>query len=149
MDYSCPTCDTMLAIIPFPTEEEVREAAAEGNTEAKKELRHRKQLNAWWKKAGAMMLKSPADLPDFQGERLCFVWDMVWGEKEKYVEIKYLNQVIWREFALWEGWERFNAVKNILKAKYGERFGGLTPTAGSEKYLYGDDGRADEKIEYR
>jgi len=37
-DLSCPSCDRMLVIVGFPTEEETREAASRGNAEAQREL---------------------------------------------------------------------------------------------------------------
>lgn len=45
-DYSCPTCEKMLAIVSFPTREEIEEAARKGNTDAKKELRAQKMIDA-------------------------------------------------------------------------------------------------------
>ena len=36
---SCPDCDKRLAILSYPTPEETREAAAEGNVEAISELK--------------------------------------------------------------------------------------------------------------
>ncbi len=39
LDVTCPRCDTMLLIVPYPTDEETREAAAAGNEEAIAELR--------------------------------------------------------------------------------------------------------------
>lgn len=38
-DASCPNCETMLAIVSFPTLNEIRSAAREGNKEAQKQLR--------------------------------------------------------------------------------------------------------------
>jgi hypothetical protein len=37
-DASCPNCETMLAIVSFPTLNDIRRAAREGNKEAQKEL---------------------------------------------------------------------------------------------------------------
>jgi hypothetical protein len=38
-DYSCPRCDTILVIVPYPTITQIEQAAAAGNPEAIKELR--------------------------------------------------------------------------------------------------------------
>ena len=38
MDFSCPSCDTMLLIVPYPTIDEMRRYAAAGNEKAKREL---------------------------------------------------------------------------------------------------------------
>ena len=39
LDVTCPRCDTMLLIVPYPTDEQTRAAAAGGNEEAIAELR--------------------------------------------------------------------------------------------------------------
>lgn len=39
LDVTCPRCDTMLLIVPYPTDAETRAAAAAGNEEAIAELR--------------------------------------------------------------------------------------------------------------
>ena len=38
LDVTCPDCDSMLLIVPFPTYEQTRAAAADGNEEAIAEL---------------------------------------------------------------------------------------------------------------
>ena len=39
LDVTCPACDSMLLIVPYPTFEQTRAAAADGNEEAIAELR--------------------------------------------------------------------------------------------------------------
>jgi len=56
--------------------------------------------------------------------------------------------VIWKEPAFYEGWPRFNQVKEILKAKYGAKFKSLKPTERSQLALYGDDLKVPEKISF-
>ena len=39
LDVTCPRCDTMLLIVPYPTDQETRDAAVAGDEEAIAELR--------------------------------------------------------------------------------------------------------------
>jgi hypothetical protein len=149
IDFHCPVCDEIVAIIGNPTEKEIRDAAAQGNPEAIASL---PALDAWVNRVETgrvMALESPDQLPDIEGERLCFTWDSMEDGDEYYAEIRFDRKVLWRELAFWEGCERFNQVKEILKARYGSRFYSLSPTSRSELYLYGDDLQAPGKIEFR
>ena len=60
------------------------------------------------------------------------------SEGERLTVIRFGDRVIWSEPERWEGLPRFEAVKAILKQRYGPRFRSLTPTEQSEMYLYGD-----------
>jgi hypothetical protein len=53
-------------------------------------------------------------------------------DDEIWTVIRCGERVIWRELAYWEGWERFNEVKDILKRCYGNRFASLEPSNASE-----------------
>lgn len=92
----------------------------------------------------AKMLKSADQLPELEGTAVEFVWDM---DNESTL-IKRGTKAVWKEPAIFEGWERFNEVKGLLKQKYGARFRSLTITRGSETYLYGDDLFAPQKISF-
>ncbi len=65
----------MLIIVSFPALEEIRNAAAAGNEEAKQMLpmvRQREDLEAAFKRNG---LKSADQLPELAGSELEFIWD--------------------------------------------------------------------------
>lgn len=71
---------------------------------------------------------------------LRLVWDLEERENElKCTVIKCGDKVIWREPAVYEGYERFAAVVSILKRKYGERLRDVQQTPASELFLYGDE----------
>jgi len=148
-DFHCPVCDEIVAIIGNPTEQEIRDAAARGNPKAIRSLPSLDKMVARTETARGMALRSPDQLPEIEGERLCFTWDSMEEGDEYNAEIRFGKKVLWRELAFWEGWERFNDVKDILKAKYGSRFYSLSPTSRSELYLYGDDLQSPGKIEFR
>lgn len=48
-----------------------------------------------------------------------------------------MEQIL-REPAIYEGYERFEKVAEILASKFGRRLQDLVPTRGSELFLYGD-----------
>jgi len=86
----------------------------------------------------ARSLKSPAQLPELEGETLVLTWDIEDEQKGGDTLIKHGERIIWREPAIYEGYERFEEVAQILKQKYRERLRDLVPTPHSEMYLYGD-----------
>ncbi len=148
LDGSCPKCGKMLIVVPFPTLEEIRDAAAAGNKEAQEMLpmvRKREELEAAFKRDG---LKSAEQLPDLADNELEFIWDQETEGENNLTIIRHGKAVIWTEPAFYECWQRFNQVKEILKARYGARFKSLKPTACSELYLYGDDLSAPERISF-
>jgi hypothetical protein len=141
-DVSCPRCETMLLIVSFPTADATKAAAASGNARAEADLPALLQAEAWRRRADELTLKSADQLPELAGKRLEFTWDIEQGNDEHWTVIGLGDTIVWREWAYYEGWPRFNEVKEILKERYGERFQSLTPSSQSELYLYGDDGSA-------
>lgn len=149
-DVSCPKCLTMLLVVPFPTHEQTKAAAAAGNEKAKAELPSVEWREAFFGNFERVKLKSPDELPDIRGDqKLDFIWDSETDEmKPGNVVIVCNNVVIWREPELYEGWSRFTEVKNIIKEKYGTRFKSLTPSDRACLCLYGDDLGAPNKITF-
>jgi hypothetical protein len=141
MDAECPRCDShppMLAIVSYATGEETKLAAQAGNAEAIRELRLVSQRESRLEVFARDKLKSIdqlPDLPDASGE---FIWDIVEDEQDKFQEIRAGDRLIWRELAFWENRTRFGEIEDLLKKKYGTRFKSLTPTPGSEMWLWGD-----------
>lgn len=135
-DISCPQCDRMLLIVPYPTDQETKEAT--GNREALRNLARVEERERRWARAERLQLKPTSDLPDLPGERLRFIWDFEESDDEVWTLIKRGDQAVWRELAFWEGRQRFNEVKAILKERYGARFARLQPTEPSKSSLYGD-----------
>ncbi len=139
----------MLLVVPFPTGEQVKEAAAAGNVEAINTLPNVLQREALWERFERTKLKSPEQLPDLQEEKIDLVWDTENAdEKDASVVIKAGNRVLWREPLFWECWHRFNQVKAILKQKYGRRCRSLTPTDRSHVWLFGDSLSASSKVSF-
>jgi hypothetical protein len=134
MDTSCPTCDELQAIVSYPTDKE---------SEANSEFEARNRFLASWKKS---ILKSEAELPDLQGASLILTWDFEEHGSSSFAVIRHGEREIWREIALYEGFERFEEVVKILMGKYGTRLADVVPTPESEYYLYGDVMRAPDAV---
>ena len=130
----------MLLIVAYPTIDETKAAAARGNPRAIAEMPNVERIETFQRRLEREQLKDAAQLPDIEGDRLEFVWDFESdGEANaRNTVISVGGRVILTEPAIWEGADRFVAVKAILKEKYGLRFASFTPTDGSYLYLYGD-----------
>lgn len=139
-DFRCPKCNEMLAIINFPTPDEVREHPDKQSAEEKGFYAKQMELDAEFEKNH---LESPAQLPAITADPLVLVWDIEFNSQGEsagptYTTIKHEGQVIWRERAYFECVGRFNEVVKILRQKYGDRLKALIPTSASHTYLYGD-----------
>jgi hypothetical protein len=135
MDTSCPTCDELLAIVSYPTEKE---------TEGNSEFADHNRFLALWKES---KLKSDTELPDLEGSSLVLTWDFEEHGSSSFTVIRYGEREIWREIAVYEGFERFEELAMILIGKYGTRLADVEPTDASEYYLYGDVMRAPDVVE--
>ncbi len=83
------------------------------------------------------VLKNLSQLPLVTGDTLALVWDIERDNVDDYYVIAAGSQLVWRERARTEDWERFNEVKRLLKRKYKGRFASLTPTEAAAKNLLG------------
>ena len=139
MDSSCPVCDwlqaPMLAIVSYPTIQESEQNWSQLTAEEKRDVAARKQFHERWE---AAHLRAPDQLPELDGPDLTLVWDCI-EEAAGWVTVLRQGDIdIWREPALYEGYERFREIVVILKQKYGARLVDVVPTSASELYLYGD-----------
>jgi len=146
-DISCPACDRMLLIVPYPTHEETRAAAAAGNPSAERELARVESREAFFARAESHKLTEHSELPDLDGEEIVIEWDFEGpaeddGHRDSWTVLRHGDRVIWREIAFYEGYERFGEVLGILRKRYGPRLIDLRPTDESLYYLLGDALRA-------
>lgn len=123
----------------LPTFEDVERAAAAGDPKALGELDSALERRAFLERAED---SHPAadELPELEGDRLAFEWDFEDREPggDCMTVIRLDGRELWREVAYYEGADRFDEVKALLKDRYGARFASLIPTRASELYLYGD-----------
>ena len=146
LQVSCPRCEKHLLLASFPTEEETEQMANRGNRKALRDLPSLRRRQGFRKRFEEASLRSPDQLPELEGEPLDFAWDQEPGDPDDSTVVRLGDRTVWREPVLWEGWERFNEVKAMMKERYGTRFRSLTPTPRSEMYLYGDDLSAPDKV---
>ena len=141
MDAECPRCVShppMLAIVSYATGDEIKRAAKAGNPEAMRELVRVVQRENRLEIFERDKLKTVEQLPDLPDADYEFIWDITEDEHDKFQEIRIGGRLIWRELAFWENGTRFGEIEDLLKQKYGARFRSLTPTPGSELWLWGD-----------
>jgi len=144
-DLRCPQCDVMILIVSYPTIDETKAEAARGNPQAIDDMAQVERIEDFQQRLEREQLRGAEQLPELDGHRLEFVWDFDSTEDEANARtvISLDGRVIWNEPAIWEGADRFLAVKALLKEKYGQQFASLTPSELSRLYLYGDVHRGD------
>lgn len=139
IDCSCPKCDyfttPILAIVDYPT---MKETKAKYNKLSKEEKDEYNARNKFLKKWKSSCLKADSSLPDLEGASLVITWDFEEKGSDNFTVIKYQDREIWREHAVFEGYERFIDVVKILTKKYGPRLADVVPTSDSSLYLHGD-----------
>jgi tetratricopeptide (TPR) repeat protein len=146
LDVRCPQCERLLLLVAFPTIEETRAAAAAGNTRAQAELPNVDARQTFLDRAQELELKDLGQLPSLEGDRLVIAWDFEQRGEERWTVLRHDAQEVWRELAYYEGYERFAAVFELLRQRYGSRLAALRPTPASELYLYGDNISAPQTI---
>lgn len=147
LDVTCPDCAQMLLIVPFPTIEETRAAAAAGDRRARAELPHVEKIETRWQTAAESGLAGAHQLPEILGdEDITIVWDFEERGGESFTVLRHEGREIWRELAFWEGIARFEEVAALLEQRYGRRLVAVEPTPASELYLYGDRLSAPQRV---
>ena len=137
---SCPTCDTTLFIVSFPTAEETRAAAATGDKMAQWQESFDERREAFLERASKAEIANTTDLAEIDGGGdIKIDWDFEETDDDNWVVLRHDGKEIGRETAYFEGIDRFRSIFKLLIDKYGSRFVGLTPTADSKLYLFGDD----------
>lgn len=144
-DLRCPRCELMILIVSYPTIDETKAEAAHGNPRAIGDMAQVERIEDFQHRLEREQLRGAEQLPELEGGRLEFIWDFdsTKGEANARTVVTLDGHVIWNEPAIWEGADRFLAVKSLLKEKYGQRFASLTPSDRSRLYLYGDVHRGD------
>lgn len=143
-EWHCPACDAKLLVVLHPTLEEYR---ANWDELDDKERRSVERCEQFWDQFRREMLRGPDDLPDVSDPSFVLTWDCSDNPDSRRTLIKLGDRVLFSEPEVWEGYERFEEVAEILKTKYGPRLKDVIPTKQSWMYLYGDKSRAPEFVE--
>ncbi len=134
-ELQCPRCSEVVTIVMNPTIEESR-----SNWDKLSEA-DRRQVEAIEKHRAdfeADRLSESSILPDIGADSFTLSWDFHHAGFGSTTLIKHGDKVIFEEPAIYEGYERFIDVAEILRARYGPALRDLIPTEGSQMYLYGD-----------
>lgn len=143
MEMDCPGCSQQLLIVSYPT---LAECRANWPKLSEGERARIEETERFIQRFEASCLKAASQLPELKGDELVLDWDFAGtgpenlgsGQTSHETVIRHGQFVVWREPALWEGYERFIEVLAILQERYGTRLKDLAPTTTSDLYLYGD-----------
>jgi hypothetical protein len=143
MESECPRCSTLVALVVYPTAQEVEQNEPEGS-EFRQQVRQAKRREAGF---AAVSLQKMEQLPEISAPEFFLEWGFEADAlDEKWTVLRLGAQEIFREPALWEGWRRYLEVAGICSQRYGSRLRDLRPTDESMVYLLGDSLSAAEKI---
>jgi hypothetical protein len=144
-DYCCPSCvgNVILAMVSYPTVQQIEQAAKDGNAEAIRGLPEIACSESRNQRFEREKLRSANQLPDLDGgNRFDVLLDTVEHsgdpDDESWNFIKVGDRVIWKELAFWEGYRRYPELSELLQRKYGSRFKQLKASYKAEEYLRGD-----------
>ena len=134
---NCPKCHKeFISYIEYPSLEEIK---LYGSHNEKADAIEREKF---WNEYKKEKLKSANQIKDIDSNEIILYWDKS-GEDQL---ILHDNNVIWKEAALYESFQRYIAIGRILKEKFGSRLKDLVPTENSELYLYGDKLRSVSEV---
>jgi len=131
-ELDCPKChERFPGLILFPT---IAETLEKGSDEDKLVAKATKTFREKWI---ASLLKDIKQLPNLHYDFMAFVLREIEEDGEKYIVITEQNKLIWKEILVYEYYDRFIEIGNLLKQKYGDRMIDLVPDVDGYK-LYGD-----------
>jgi hypothetical protein len=132
----CPVCEECITVVLHPTIEESRANWDKVSEWDRKNIEAAGAFRAEFKRR---KLREPSQLPDILEPSFTLSWDFADEGSHRETLIKHGEKIIFAEPALWEAYERFIKVAEILRSRYGAALRDLIPTPASELYLYGDE----------
>src|SRR5207237_8875984 len=118
-DYAervCPACAECITVVLHPTFEEARANWDKVSEWDRKTIEAAQAFQAEFERR---KLRDPSALPDIHEPRFPLSWDGAARGSHGETLIKHGDDVIFAEPALWEGYERFIEVAEILHRRYG------------------------------
>jgi hypothetical protein len=131
----CPLCAGVVTIVMNPT---IEEARANWDKLSELERRQVEEIEELREEFEANMLTAATSLPEIEAESFTLFWDFDYAGLGSNTLIKYGDTIIFEEPVIYEGYERFSEVAELLRARYGTALRDLIPTEASKTYLYGD-----------
>ena len=139
VELDCPACHTKVSFVMYPSLADMSNNWDKLSDDEKMQVAKIESEQARFE---ALCLKSPEQLPDI--DELFFTLD--WDFDDEMILLRYGKKEIFKEPAVYEGYERFEEVARILKARYGNALLDMAPSQNSEVYLYGDSLTAADRI---
>ncbi|CAG0955900.1 hypothetical protein BURK2_00464 [Burkholderiales bacterium] len=140
VELDCPACQTKVSFVMYPT---LAESRANWERLSAAEKAWVETIEKARAEFDAICLKTPEQLPAIEEPEFSLAWDM---SDEGQTVLRLADRVIFSEPPVFEGYERFEEVARILKARYGTALRDLVPTQASATYLYGDSLTASDRI---
>ena len=140
LQVDCPACEARLCLVPFPTEEETRAAAAQGNAEAIRAVEGMAEREEWEKRLRRTRLYRTDKLPALKGvDRI----DLELGMDEHpggdaVFTLAANGELIHSEVAEWESTAPLPRLLRHAQKRYGGRIASFRVSIGAFMYLAGD-----------
>jgi hypothetical protein len=131
----CPACEELITVVLHPT---IAESRANWDKVSEWDRKNIERAEAHQAEFKRRKLRDASQLPDISESSFVLHWDFTDDGSRKETIIKHGDTVIFAEPALFEGYDRFVEVAEILHTRYAEALRDLVPTPVSELYLYGD-----------
>lgn len=131
----CPVCEEHITVVMHPT---IKEARANWDKVSEWDRKNIEAAETRQADFARRKLCEPSQLPEIAEPSFVLYWDFADDGSRRETLIKHGDNVIFSEPALYEGYERFTEVAEILHSRYGVALRDLIPTKASELYLYGD-----------
>lgn len=139
----CPVCEECITVVLHPTIEESR---ANWDKVSEWDRKNIERAEARQVEFARRKLREPSQLPEIADPSFVLHWDFSDDGSRRETLIKRGDNVIFSEPALYEGYERFVEVAELLCSRYGAALRDLIPTKVSELYLYGDASDSDRTV---
>jgi hypothetical protein len=139
----CPACEEFITVVLHPT---IAESRANWDKVSEWDRKNIERAEAHQAEFKRRKLRDASQLPGIAEPSFTLSWDFVDEGSHRETLIKCDDKIIFAEPALWEGYERFVEVAEILHSRYGVALRDLIPTKVSELYLYGDASDSDRVV---
>lgn len=143
-EADCPTCDGRVAIISYPTGDEVRAAAATGDAEGKEMLAQMEERERWWERV-VESRKSPVVLPPSAADGPVDAVLSIVGEDDVWLVLKLNGEEAHRELAVFESTEPAERLLDEMCSLLGDRLRKVDYLSATV-YLYGDRHRSVDEL---
>lgn len=132
-EYCCPSCRHLIAVVPFPTNEDRRtDPRANDDDRLAAEAEHERQL-----RFEATKLTSVDQLPDLDPVPTALTLDWAEADGESFLLVLCGDQEVWRELSTYGNDRRLAEIALFLRERYGDQLRELRATSVAEAQVRG------------